>query len=261
MTRPSAHVRVAARLRTKHDVVGDLERRILNNEFIVGQKLPSERALGDAYAVSRPVIREALAGLVERGYIDVHPGIGSFVRALATGALSGSLTRAATRAGITARDLVPARLMLECTAADMAARNATQFEVDSIVQALDAHQRAKDVGERARSDLHFHEAVALGSGNPVITLMFGSIRTQVHALMLRSHSDRTVQRLGDPLHQNIADCIRARDPEGARAAMSEHVGLALTLYGEDLDRPLSKVLASLAIEDSPLLGPTPTSLR
>ena len=241
--------------RTKADVVTDLERRILDGEFVVGQRLPSERELCAQYAVSRPVVREALAGLGERGYLEVFAGRGSFVRAVATDELSQSLTRVAARTGVTARDLVVARVMLECTSAELAATNATDEAVEQILEALRVHDAATGLADRALTDLVFHEAVAIATGNPVIALMFGSIRTQVHALMLRSHSDRKVRRLGDPLHHRIADAVRDHDPQAARAAMSEHVELALTLYGKDLDRPLADVLAGRGLNASAPLRP------
>lgn len=242
--------------RTKADIVHHLERRVLDREFVVGEKLPSERDLCLQYAVSRPVIREALAGLVERGLIDVFAGRGSFVRAVTTDDLAQSLTRVATRAGITSRDLVSARVMLECTAAEMAADRGHEQDIDDIFAALELHDAAHSLAERARTDLVFHEAVAVASGNPVIALMFGSIRVQVHALMLRSHSDRKVRRLGDPLHQQIAEGIRDRDPVAARAAMSEHLQLALNLFGKDLDRPLAEMLESRGLGSSPPLRTT-----
>ncbi len=234
--------------RTKNEVVSHLEDRILRGEFMVGEKLPSERELCSRYAVSRPVIREALAGLLERGYIDVFAGRGSFVRAVATDELSQSLNRVAARAGITARHLVAARVMLECGGAELAASNASTDDVEAIFVTLQAHERATELAERARTDLLFHEAVALASGNPVIALMFGSIRTQVHSLMLRSHSDQKVRLLGDPMHVKIAEAIREHDPVRARTAMTEHIELALTLYGSDLDRPLSEVLSARGLD-------------
>lgn len=233
----------------KGDIVADLERRIVSGEFVSGEKLPPERDLCLEYAVSRPVIREALAGLVERGYIDVFAGRGSFVRAVAVDDLSQSLNRVATRTGVTARDLVAARVMLECTAAELAALRESP-DVSEIYSTLEIHDAAKTLADRAQSDLAFHEAVAAASGNPVIALMFGSIRGQVHALMLRSHSDRKVRRLGDPLHAEIAAAIRDGDAAGARAAMAAHLELALTLFGRDLDRPLAEVLESRGLDSS-----------
>lgn len=235
----------------KGEVLGDLERRILGGEFPTGSKLPAERDLGVQYSVSRPVVREVIAGLVERGLLDVFPGRGAFVRAVSVDHLAEPLTRAASRSGVTARDVVAARLMLEGTAAELAATR-TPSLVDAVLAALEKHEQARTLADRARTDLAFHEAVAAASGNPLVVLMFGAIRTQVHALMLRSHSDRTVRRLGDPLHREIAEAIRDRNGDLARDAMHRHLKLALELYGEDLDRPLADVVPSHLLDDGRL---------
>lgn len=237
-------------------MIEHLEHVILSGAVAVGSKLPSERELCAIYDVSRPVIRETLAGLVERGYIEVFPGRGSFVRAVAVDELAEPLSRATRQAGITARHLVSARLMLECAAAELAAERASDEDIARIDRALAEHNAASSLADRAHTDLAFHEAVAVASGNPVIALMFGAIRTQVHALMLRSLSDRVVRNAGDPMHERIAEAIAAHDPGGARQAMRDHVELALSLYGDDLDVSLTSVLEGrgLTLLDAALLS-------
>ena len=239
----------------KNEIVQDLEGRILRGDWSPGQHLPSERELCLVYGVSRPVIREVLAGLVERGFIDIHAGRGSFIRAVEVDDLSSPLTRAATRVGITARDLVAARVALECAAVGVAARREDP-PIIRLREALDVHERAESLGDVARTDLDFHDALVAASGNPVLMLMFGAIRVQVLALMLRSHSDKAVHEAGDPLHRAIVDAIAARDPETARDLMQHHLELALELYGTDLDLPISEVVRARGLPDS---IPTPRS--
>ena len=227
----------------KTDISSDMEHRIFTAEWDLGEQLPSEREFCAVYGVSRPVIREVLAGLAERGFIDIHPGRGSFVRTVAVDDLSSSMTRVATRAGITARDLVVARVGLECSAAELAARQVDR-PAEKLWAALHEHERAVTVAEMAQSDIDFHEAVVAASGNHVLMLMFGAIRGQVHALMLRSHSDPAVRRIGDPMHERIVQAVLAGDPSAARDLMRAHLELALELFGADLDRPLSEVVES-----------------
>lgn len=240
----------------KNDISDDLERHIVQGLWSPGDQLPSERELCIAYGVSRPVIREVLAGLVEKGFIDIHPGRGSFVRAVAIDDLSSSLTRAATRAGITARDLVVARVALECSAVELAAQQPDR-PIEALWEALRAHESADGVGAMAQSDLDFHEAIVAASGNPVLMLMFGSIRAQVYALMLRSHSDATVRDIGDPIHARIVQAVADGDSDHARDLMREHLELALELYGTDLDQPISEVVEARGIRDA---APLPNAL-
>lgn len=226
----------------KTDVLNEIQEQILDGRLGPNEQLPSERELCVAYGVSRPVIREVLATLAESGLVEILPGRGSFVRAVSSTELSRSLTRAAARSGTTARQLVVARIALECSTAELAALS-PQADTDAIDAALEAHDAATSLSAQARTDLAFHEAIATASGNPVLLLMFGAIRGHLYELMLRSHSDQRVREAADPLHQEIAAAIRARDAERARAAMKRHIEFALDLYGIDVDRPLVEVLA------------------
>lgn len=241
----------------KVDIVIDIQNRVLSGEWGPGSQLPSERELAVEYGVSRPVIREALAGLVELGFIEIHPGRGSFVREVRTDDLSGSLNRAATLTRITARDLVVARLGLECSAAELAAKQSSKL-IEQLRQTLDEHDSAESVQARADTDLAFHETVVAASGNPLLVLMYGAIRNQVHALMLRSHSDPMVRRKGDPYHERICKAIEAGDATAARELMREHIELALTLYGSDLDRPIADVVESRGLRFASVLNPQET---
>ena len=225
----------------KIDIVSNLQLKILSGEWGPGTQLPSERELAVDYSVSRPVIREALAGLVELGFIEIHPGRGSFVREVKVDDLSNSLTRAATLANTTARDLVVARVGLQCSAVELAASQ-DEPQVDDLSATLRAHSDASGIQALATTDLAFHESVVAASNNPVLVLMFGAIRNQVFALMLRSHSDPSVHSIGEPYHERIVQAVADRDSETARDLMKEHLELALNLYGQDLDRPIADVV-------------------
>ncbi|MGO2050413.1 MAG: GntR family transcriptional regulator [Microbacterium sp.] len=63
------------------DVADDLRRRILQGEFGAGERMPGEQSLAGEYAVSRGVVRNALAALQRRGLVTSHPGSGWRVRA------------------------------------------------------------------------------------------------------------------------------------------------------------------------------------
>lgn len=239
----------------KIDIVQGIRWQILSGEWGPGSQLPSERELAGTYQVSRPVIREALSGLVELGFIEIHPGRGSFVREVKVDDLSNSLTRAATLSRTTARDLVVARVGLECSAVEAAAAR-EDTDVDQLWSTLNAHAAAEGVQSLALTDLAFHEAVVGSSGNPVLVLMFGAIRNQVFALMLRSHSDPSVHRIGEPYHEKIVRAIADRDTALASELMREHLELALNLYGTDLDRPIAEVVEARGLQSSAALNPS-----
>ncbi|GGE33020.1 transcriptional regulator [Pullulanibacillus camelliae] len=60
-------------------ISNDLKEKILNNVYEVGDKLPTENDLMEAYNVSRVTARKALETLVQQNFIVRHPGRGSYV--------------------------------------------------------------------------------------------------------------------------------------------------------------------------------------
>lgn len=225
-----------------------IESSVNEGRWPPGFKLPSERALADQYRLSRPLVREVLRSLEERGYIDVQPGRGSFVRSASASDASRPLHSLYHRSGVTARHLVVARIMLECEAVELAALSEDTDAKQSIATILAANQSAVDISQRADLDVAFHEAIVRASGNPVLRIMFGSIRPLVRGLIIRSLTDLEVRRAGEPLHKTILDAVLAGDAAAARHAMEQHLTLALTFYGDDLDQPLSSILRRRADE-------------
>ena len=233
-------------------IVTAIEDEIVSDRWPTGTRLPSERQLAELCAVSRPVVREALRVLTERGLIAVAPGRGSFVRGVNPSGEGGSADLLARRGDVTARHLVAARTMLEAEAAALAAVHRTDEQLAQMRDLLAAFQRAS-LPRDADLDLAFHESIAIASHNPVLQVMFGSIRNLTHGVMLRSLTDRDVRGAAVPLHEVILTAVARQDPDAARAAMVEHIGAAAKFYGTDLDRPLAEVLRTRA-DSSPSLS-------
>lgn len=100
--------------------------------------------------------------------------------------------------------------MLEGEAAALAAQHRSAQDLRAMQRILGALNQAPTLGDAADLDVAFHEAIAIASRNPVIQLMFGSIRNLTHGIVVRSLTDREVRGAGAPLHDVILDGIRAR---------------------------------------------------
>jgi GntR family transcriptional regulator, transcriptional repressor for pyruvate dehydrogenase complex len=222
-------------------VAARLEEELVGDGVQPGTKLPSERQLAVRFGVSRPLVREAMRTLVERGLIEISPGRGAFVRAMCMSDAARPLDALYRRQNTTPRELVEARLMLEREAAGLAAERAEPDELEAMERLLDRFDRTGDLIERARCDIALHALIARMSHNPVIETMFSSIASLTFELMLRSLGDPKVSREGLPYHREIADAIRDRDPDRAREAIEGHLVIAQRLYGQDFDRGLDLV--------------------
>ncbi len=242
----------AAERVTRERLAAKLVDQITSGQLAEGVKLPSERDLSQRYSVSRPVVREVLRGLVEQNLIEVVPGRGAYVRRAKTSDAAGPMGMVLMRRQTTPRELMGARKMLECGAAELAAARAVPEDLQALEQALGGFDNAVDLIERARFDLAFHTSIVRAAHNPVIEIMFSSIASMVAELMLRSLGDRTVSRAGLPFHSQIYEAIRERDPERARFAVAGHLSVAERLHGTDYDRSLT-ILARRELDR--LFGP------
>lgn len=232
-------------LLTEH-IARRLERDILTGELPVGHKLPSERELAGQFNASRNVVREVLRRLEAKELIQVAPGRGSFVAERDPAHARGydALYR---KERPTVRQLIEARIPLEVEIVGLAAERASEEEVEAMAEALERVESARDVVDKAREDLRFHDAIARASANPVLRTMLASIGGLMFEMMLRSNSDPTIGEPGVPHHVEILAAIRDRDAEAARARMREHLALGLRTYGPDLDVGLD-LMASRHIE-------------
>ncbi len=61
------------------DVLKDIKKRISLSEFVLGDKLPTERELAIYYHVSRNTVRRAVAKLKEEGFVESKHGSGLFL--------------------------------------------------------------------------------------------------------------------------------------------------------------------------------------
>jgi DNA-binding FadR family transcriptional regulator len=231
-----------------------LREDILSGALPPGAKLPPERVLAQDFALSRPIVREVLRGLQERGLVEILPARGTFVRAPSAADGARSLESYYRHRNATAREVMDARLMLETHAVRLAATHATAADVHALEQCQEEADHAQSVVERARIDIAFHGLLARASHNTVIETMFASITGLTFELMLRSHSDPQVVLRGMPLHRRIVDAIRAHQAGEAETAMREHLELAATLYGTDYERSVEAVAQRVLGPDVSLDG-------
>ncbi len=240
--------------KTRDVVAAELEREILSGGLAPGDRLLSERQLAERHTVSRPIVREALRILAERGLVEISPGRGAFVRRPSALAGVRPLDALYRRRHPTARQLSEARLMLECETASLAAQRAGLDDVRALGARLATLEAGGSPEQTVRSDLAFHLWVAAAAHNWIVEAMLGSLASLTAELMVRSLADPEVYRRSAPYHRLVYEAIAARDPAGARAAMRDHLSVASSTYGRDYDEDLDvmarRALRRLDVHDS-----------
>jgi GntR family transcriptional repressor for pyruvate dehydrogenase complex len=206
-----------------------LESLILDQALPPGALLPSQGALAEQFGVSRLVIREATRTLEARGLLQTAQGKRLVVAALSPAALSHLLDLAIRRGSDALLDLIDVRLAIEVHAARLAAERSTDDDLEGLEAAIVAMERlpSGDPVPLVRVDLDFHFGLVRAARNNLLLLLAEALAEPLRASRIQSFRGLRNRGLGVDFvvaaHRAILDALRARDPEGAAQAMSEHL--------------------------------------
>lgn len=205
-------------------MVRHLTDTILSRRVLSGQFLPPEAALCKQFEVSRSTVREAITVLETRGLVQRQHGVGILVTDHSQAAAVSSLSLLLQTRKTTLRDLVEARIGLECLIASLAAGHASDAEVGALETTIAPMRHPGSTEEQyVQADLAFHLRLAEASHNAVYVVLVDAVRELLLESIRATYrlDGHTERRLRD--HTRILDAVRARDPRAAHAAMRDHL--------------------------------------
>ncbi|MGL4309863.1 MAG: FCD domain-containing protein [Paracoccaceae bacterium] len=207
-----------------------IELLILRGILRPGERLPSERDLADRLAVSRPSLREALAELQTAGLLVTRAGAGVFVAEVLGSAFSPALVRLLAEHDEAVRDYLSFRRDLEAMAAERAAQNASDTDLQvirTVFSRMETAHAKRDPSEEAALDADFHMAI-IEAGHNLVMLhmmrsMFDLLRQGVfYNRQIIFRQRRTRDALLDQ-HRAILSALLSRDAAAARSAVEAHL--------------------------------------
>lgn len=211
------------------EIADQVVEQINSGAFAVGDKLPSERVMAERFGVSRNVIREAIRGLEEKGFVQVQAGRGAYICKPDSRKLSQNLSDVVRSSEASPKEILDAREVFETAIAATAAARACPATIEPLRLLLQQMEKA-DVSptQFAVLDQEFHLAMARCAQNPVLTLLADSIyqmasdslflltphdagciatSLQEHCEMLAALEQHDVARVQEALHRHI-QCLR-----------------------------------------------------
>ena len=220
------------------DVVTErLGAAIRDGEFAAGQKLPTERELGERFGVSRNVVREAVNELRARGLLTTRQGSGSVVTDERHKPVRGVMQDLLNDHDDAEGKLLELRRVLEVHMAELAAQRATATDIGKMEQILDDFDGAgKDLKRCAELDIAFHQVVCGAAHNE----LFGIVVEPLNELLMTTRRlalERSGLDLTATSHRAVLDAIRARDSARAAACMGEHIDLTIASWKAAEKRP------------------------
>lgn len=198
-------------LNSLHDeVAAKLRERIFSGELAPGSFV-DEPALCTELEISRTPLREALKVLTAEGLLRHEPRRGCFVSEVTERDLD---------------DIFPVIALLEGRCAFEAAKNVTDADLVALEQLHDRLNRTAQacrINEYYETNFAIHEAIITLANNRWLAQVIGDLRKIVKLARLQQlHAPgRLSQSLSE--HMAVFAALKARDAEGAEAAMRTHL--------------------------------------
>jgi DNA-binding GntR family transcriptional regulator len=218
-----------------------IQSRVLSGDIPTGTRL-RQASLASEFGVSRTPVREALRQLSASGVIIFEPRRGAVVR--------GPTSR-------DVRDAYAVRAELEGFAAQLAVTHIEDAQLDQLREAerqfrssigdvIDARKRGVEQhwsteSEWERANNLFHRVIQEAAGNRQLLAAIAHLHLRFPRDLTwsaLSHSSHLLEENVEQHHRVLA-AIEARDPEGARRAMTDHVLSSGELVARLLERTRS----------------------
>lgn len=203
--------------------VNIMEMITVQQRFKPGDKLPNENDMAEELGVSRTTLREAVNNLVVQNILEKKRGKGTYVvddTKLTDDLGFDDLNFMHVRLS----DLYELRLMMEPQIAALAARKATDEELDELYEygkMVENKKLSKNV--IIECNRQFHNAIAQATHNEFIIRLFQNINTAiVKEFDVQENEDINNEDMIDS-HKMIMAFLKLRDAEGAAQAMRLHL--------------------------------------
>jgi DNA-binding FadR family transcriptional regulator len=191
-----------------------------------GQRLPTERALGEQYGLSRSIVRRVLGDLKRRQLITQTVGSGTYVAEQVHEALA-ALAPVGAAAAVSPAELMNARLVLEPALVELAIGNATAADFARMDECNRQAEAATTLEDFEHWDAALHEAIAAAAHNGFITRVFrlmNDVRAQGEWGVLKRRSATPARRVEyQREHCALVDALKQRDAERARSLCVAHL--------------------------------------
>ncbi|MSX45732.1 MAG: FCD domain-containing protein [Actinobacteria bacterium] len=191
-------------------VQSELRKRILNNEFISGERL-LEVKLAEEYGVSRTTLRSALSELRVQGLIEISVRRGAYVTRMSKKAISEACF---------ARYFLESSV-LEDNVIKLSSELISEFE--TILGEMAIAAKKSDLASLVYLDTEFHSLIVNLGGRERIQQLWHTLDGQMGSLMrssLDSQKIELVEVVGR--HRILLGALKLGNPHVIRAAMKEH---------------------------------------
>jgi DNA-binding FadR family transcriptional regulator len=220
--------KVTVKASISKQIAEQLRRAIVNGQFKIGDRLPTEDELAQRFGVSRPSVREALKRLAAQNLVRARRGPtgGNFVVQPSYEELAESLSGAATllvgMGALGIEEIIEARRVLQGSCLQQAIANLDAAHLRNIETALERQQDPEISDEDfCQADVAFHRALVDATENGMLRFV---MYTVIEALIPVTNMVVSVVRERNDiisLHRQMLGHLGQGDAAQLRATMDE----------------------------------------
>jgi len=220
--------------RLNEKIIFQIKNLILNKNFEIGQRLPSEREMAKNLKVSRSVIRETIRSLEQAGLIEVKPGAkgGAFITEKYHLPLYRSVYDLLHNKRINLYHLLEARKVIECSIVKMVIKSVKKEDIQDLESINQKMVNTYQDGEKIRKiNADFHIKLAEISGNPLLKLITQAIFEIINQLLPDSTRTPHFIRYAYEKHKAIIEAIKKKDLKLCEQTISKDIDHMKRLKG------------------------------
>ena len=207
---------------------------IHSDEFLPGQRLPSELKMAALLSVSRSSLREALNALVHLGYLQRQKR-GVYVSPRMKWQASPPPPFFRSQEDLDVAEMIEVRKIVESELCALAAKRAESEDIKALEQNLEEMEaHLEDPEAFITSNQNFHLRIAKAAKNHILEDFIINIRNLLKSNITLVIEKSAISRRSLGYHRRIFEAIRDGDVSRARRTMSDHVA--------DIEKEFVKIL-------------------
>ena len=222
------------RSRLYESAVDQIRSLILANNYKPGDRLPSERELGEQLSIGRPSVREALRILGTMGLVEIRAGNGTYVRDVTLLPYIDSLiTHISSRLKTREEDILKlwqVRKILEAGNVGLACSRLSSRRLEKMEECVG--EMEKNIGNREvfiSTGVQFHREIAEATDNEMLIMLWNNVWDLIlRSDLYRRRSSSHFRMLRPPRksledHRRICQALKQGNRVESLRAMEEHL--------------------------------------
>lgn len=203
----------------------NLRSYVMNDSVQVGDRFPTEKDLCAMLGVGRGTVREAVKVLISQGFLEIRPGLGTFIRSK-TPIQTDSLSNWFLNNEVELQDLIVVRSTLEPLATRLAIEKCSDEQLAVLKRNQEGAVKAAvrcDAAALAHYDEEFHRTIFVIAGNVLLIEINDMIAR--HLSQFRQNTFKIKNNIDNfiPAHDAIIRAFETRDTALGEKKMRQHM--------------------------------------